>query len=224
MVWSSLLELLIPTRCAGCDLPGELLCEQCREALPAIDPELACPRCGAPFGYLVCTECWRAEPAFDAGVCVGSLEPPLSRCISIYKDAGERRLGPLFGGMLAAALVRWGEWPQAVVPVPPSPAALRMRGFDHTAAIAERVADSLGVPLVNVLAAVGARDQRTLGRTARRANVEGAFSAAAGVAVPSRVVLVDDVMTTGATLDAAASVLLAAGAEVVRVGAIARAW
>jgi ComF family protein len=224
VVWSSLLELLLPTRCAGCDLPGELLCEECRSALPLIEAQWACPRCGAPFGHLVCTECWRAEPAFEQGVCVGSLAPPLSRCISLYKDAGERRLGALLGDMLGAAVGTWQEWPQAVVPVPPSASALRTRGFDHTAAIACRVAGSLGVPLLHALASAGAKDQRALGRTERRINVEGAFVPTHAERLPPRILLVDDVMTTGATLDAAAAALLAAGAEVVRIGAVARAW
>ncbi|MFU8890272.1 MAG: ComF family protein [Anaerosomatales bacterium] len=224
MVWSSLLELLLPTRCAGCDLPGDLLCEECRQALPLIEREWACPRCGAPFGYLVCTECWKAEPAFEAGVCVGSLAAPLSRCISLYKDAGERRLGVLLGDMLGATAGVWREWPQAVVPIPPSETALRRRGFDHTGVIGSRVATALGVPLMHALASTGARDQRVLGRTERRLNVEDAFVATGGDPLPPRVLLVDDVMTTGATLDAASAVLLAAGAEVVRVGTIARAW
>lgn len=224
MVWSSLLELLLPTRCAGCDLPGELLCEECREALPLIAAEWACPRCGAPFGHLVCTECWKAEPAFAAGVCVGSLSAPLSRCISLYKDAGERRLGALLGDMLGTAVGAWREWPQAVVPIPPSEIALRTRGFDHTAVIGSRVSAILGVPLLHALASAGARDQRVLGRTERRLNVEGAFVATDVSPLPQRILVVDDVMTTGATLDAAAAVLLAAGAEVVRVGAVARAW
>ncbi|MDY0088628.1 MAG: double zinc ribbon domain-containing protein, partial [Coriobacteriia bacterium] len=105
MVWSALLELVLPTRCAGCDLPGQLLCERCRAELPLIEMAGACARCGAPYGHLVCTECWRAEPAFEAGVCAGSFEPPLSRCISIYKDAGERRLGGLLGDLLGSALL-----------------------------------------------------------------------------------------------------------------------
>lgn len=155
---------------------------------------------------------------------MGSLEPPLSRCISLYKDAGERRLGVLFGDMLGAAVGAWQEWPQAVVPVPASAAALRTRGFDHIAVIATRVAESLGVPLLHALASAGARDQRVLGRVERRANVEGVFVPTYADRIPPRILLVDDVMTTGATLDAAAAALLAAGAEVVRVGAVARAW
>lgn len=224
MLWSGVLELLLPTRCAGCELPGALLCDECRSALPLIEAVWACPRCGAPFGHLVCTECWRAEPAFDAGVCAGSLVPPLSRCISLYKDAGERRLGVTLGDLLAAALREWHGWPQGIVAVPPSTEAMRSRGFDHTAVIAGRVAESLGVPLVSALACAGARDQRALGREERRSNVAGAFVPAGAGPLPSRLLLIDDVMTTGATLDAAAAILLAAGAEVVRVGAVARAW
>lgn len=224
MVWSALLELILPTRCAGCDLPGALLCERCREALPIVQAEWACVRCGAPYGHLVCTECWRAEPAFEAGVCAGSLEPPLSRCIAIYKDAGERRLGELLGSLLGGALASWRGWPQAVVAVPASPAALRTRGFDHTGLIAARVGVMLGVPVLPALVTAGARDQRTLGRTERQANVAGVFQAAEGISLPARVLLIDDVMTTGSTLDAAASELLGAGAQAVRVGAVARAW
>ncbi|HET6498488.1 MAG TPA: phosphoribosyltransferase family protein, partial [Coriobacteriia bacterium] len=180
--------------------------------------------CGAPYGSIVCTECWRAEPAFEAGVCAGSLEPPLSRCITLYKDAGERRLGAPLGDLLARATEAWAGWPEAVVAVPATPRALRLRGFDHTAVIAERVARTLGVAVLPALESVGARDQRALGRNARRENVAGGFAVTRGVAPPPRVLLVDDVMTTGATLDAAAAVLLAAGAKAVRVGAVARAW
>ena len=142
----------------------------------------------------------------------------------MYKDSGERRLGPVLGELLAGAVGAWAEWAEAVVPVPAAPAAVRRRGFDHTAAIAEAVGISLDVPVVRALATAGARDQRALGRTARQANVSGAFFPVPGIALPRRVAVVDDVMTTGATLDAAAAVLLAAGAAEVRVGAVARAW
>jgi len=54
-----LLELLCPTRCAGCDMPGQVLCGSCHAALPQIERASACVRCGAPFGHLVCTECGR---------------------------------------------------------------------------------------------------------------------------------------------------------------------
>ncbi len=223
-LFASLLEVLVPTRCAGCDLPGQLLCDECARTLPYADPAWACPRCGAPFGYITCTECWNRETAFTRGICVGSLEPPLSRCVTLFKDAGERRLGDILGSLVATAAGEWSGWAQVVVPVPASAEAVRRRGFDHTALLASGVARRLEVPLLTPLACAGGRDQRTLGRIDRARNVSDTFVPRPGVVLPPRVLCIDDVMTTGSTLDAAAAALLSAGAEEVRVGAVARAW
>jgi predicted amidophosphoribosyltransferase len=218
-----LLELLCPTRCAGCDLPGTLLCPECDRDLPRVEPVTACPRCGAPFGALVCTECWNSTWSFEAALALGSLEPPLSRAVVLHKDAGERRLAPLLGGLLAERVVReWPGWGEAVAFVPATRKAVRRRGFDHAEAIAGAVAAALEAPLVPALARTAALDQRALGREARAANAAGSFAAVAPVR--GRVLLVDDVMTTGATLDAAAAALLEAGAEVVRCAVLARSW
>lgn len=219
-----LLEAVFPTRCAGCDMPGRLLCDSCARELRRIDLGGACPRCGAPFGHIVCTECWETEYAFAAAVCVSSLERPLSRAITLYKDSGERRLARLLGELILEAVEPWTGWPSAVVPVPATHRAVRERGFDHIEQIARIVADGLGIELLRALDAPLARDLRRLGREARREEVADAFALASGSAVPSRVLLVDDVLTTGSTLDAAARALLQAGAEEVRVAAIARAW
>jgi predicted amidophosphoribosyltransferase len=88
--------------------------------------------------------------------------------------------------------------------------------------MAEPVARAIGLPAADLLARPRARDQRALGRAARLSSARGSFSA--NREVPAKVIVVDDVMTTGATLDAAAQVLLAAGASSVRVAAVARAW
>ena len=216
-------ELLFPTRCAGCELPGVVLCDRCRDNLPRVDPTGACPHCGAPFGYLVCTECWSREWAFGAALAFGSLEAPLARAIVLHKDAGERRLAAVFGVLLAEQVAAaWPGWPQCVAYVPATAAALRRRGFDHGHGIAVSLAAELSIPVADALRRTAARDQRSLGRSERAANAAGTFLAAA--AVPERVLLCDDMFTTGATLDAAAAVLLAAGALEVRVAAVARAW
>ena len=219
----ALVELLFPTHCAGCELPGAVLCGACTDALPRIDPAGECPRCGAPYGYLTCTECWQREWSFEAAMALGEFEMPLSRAVVLHKDAGERRLAAVLGSLLAEqAAARWPGWAQTVAFVPATRQARARRGFDHALAIAETVARDLRVPLSGVLARSAARDQRALGRDARAANAVGTFRAVA--AVGGRVLLVDDVFTTGATLDAAASVLLDAGAEAVRVAAVARTW
>ena len=219
----ALAELLFPTHCAGCELPGAVLCATCIDALPRIDPLVGCPRCGAPYGYLTCTECWQREWSFEAALALGEFERPLSRAVVLHKDAGERRLAAVLGSLLAEQVdARWPGWAQGVAFVPATRRARARRGFDHGLAIAETVARDLHVPLTEALARSAARDQRMLGRDARAANAAGTFSAVA--AVGGRMLLVDDVFTTGATLDAAAGTLLDAGAEAVRVVAVARAW
>ncbi len=218
-----LAELIFPTRCSGCELPGAVLCDACRAALPRIDRGGACPRCGAPFGVLTCTECWNREWAFSAALALGEFERPLSRVVVLHKDAGERRLALVLGMLLAETVAaEWPGWAETVAFVPATRAAVKRRGFDHGRAIAEALAAELGVGLSATLGRRDARDQRSLGRVARAANAAGTFTAAGEVR--GRVLLTDDVFTTGATLDAAAAVLLECGADEVRVAAVARTW
>ena len=218
-----LAEFVFPTHCAGCEMPGAVLCDACRDALPLVSAAGACPRCGAPFGAIVCTECWDRQWAFEAALSLGEFEAPLARAVVLHKDAGEQRLGPLLGALLAEQIeVRWPGWPQAVTFVPATRAALRRRGFDHGRGIADMVARTLGVPLTEALIRSAARDQRLLGRADRAHNVAGSFSAAGEM--PQRLLICDDVFTTGATLDAAAAALLDAGAGAVRCATVARAW
>lgn len=220
-----LAELVSPSRCAGCDAPGAALCHACQDALPRIPAQTACPRCGAPFGFLACSECWDREWSFESAVSFGELEAPLARAVVLHKDAGERRLSGEFGELLAGALSEaWPGWlpPDTVAYVPATPAARTRRGFDHAAAIAEALAQRLGAPVSHALVRRNALDQRSLSRTGRAHNAAG--SVVCFGSVGGRVLLVDDVMTTGATLDAASSALLSAGATAVRCAVVARAW
>lgn len=220
---ADLAELLAPTRCAGCDLPGALLCDSCHELAVRFDQSESCPRCAAPFGALVCTECWERAFSFEAAQALGDLSAPLHRAVLLYKDASERRLGALLGGLLGRQVAQaWPGWADVVTWVPPSREALRRRGFDHAGEVSLAVAAIVGARAEPLLRRTGARDQRALGREARAENAAGVFSAAGEVG--GRVLLVDDVMTTGATADVAASALLDAGATNVRVAVVARAW
>lgn len=217
-------ELIWPTRCAGCELPGALLCQECISALARIDQRWACVRCGAPFGYLVCTECHGTEPPFSETFALAEFEHPLSRAVVLYKDEGERRLGEVLGALLGKALAQcWSGAPDVVTWVPATAQALRRRGFDHAEKVARSAACAAGYPDPELLLARGrAADQRRLGREARADNVRGTFSCASSVG--GTVLLVDDVFTTGATAAAAAEVLRLSGADDVRVATLGRVW
>ena len=233
------MELAWPTRCLVCDEPGELLCDRCRRSLPWVCQRWACPNCGAPFGWVTCTECdlprgegWETR----ACVCALPLEGPGRQLAVGYKDAGERRLAPVIAAIIQTALDEASAWPaddgatrfdvgsiDAVCFVPATRAAYRRRGFDHMEDVARCLAASLGLPLADVLSRPYALDQRGLGKDERAENLDGAVEVITDVSGCS-LLLVDDVVTTGASVRACARALLFAGAEEVSAAALARAW
>jgi len=221
-VLGGLADLVFPPRCACCDMPGSLLCPSCACQLQRIERTASCARCGAPLLAGRCVECAGREFAFQEARAVGVFSAPLSDLITVYKDAGERRLVPLLGELLAEVIGPDVDG-ETIVPVACRPQAVRRRGFDHIALVARDAGARRGLPVCSVLRTASGADQRQLGRERRRMNAEGRFSIRPGAAIPSRVVLVDDVFTTGSTLDACAGVLLAAGCEHVRVAVLARA-
>lgn len=257
LVASGLAELLWPTRCAGCDVPGAVLCDECLELMPRIDQALACPWCGAPYGRLSCTQCdparqdWaervegtlapRRDAAhapvppeapfpFERAVCACEYRDVASRVVRAYKDAGERRLAPVMAREMARAVPPdWLSWADALCFVPATKQARRRRGFDHMELVAADLAGIVGTPLVPALVRGAALDQRALGREARAANASGFgltdwTGQSAGLRPKSHVLLIDDVLTTGATLAAASEALLAAGVQSVRALTFCRVW
>jgi predicted amidophosphoribosyltransferase len=232
------LDLVFPPACAGCGWPGTLLCERCVHDVARIDPAAACPRCGAPgpaggtcgraaVGPHACAECGGRPFAFHAARCASRLEPPVSRAIVALKDGGERRYAGVLAALLAEAADGWLRADDALVPVPATPAAVRRRGFDHALDLTRALGATTGLHVVGLLRSAPRSDQRALGRGERFANRQGSFAltpdvAASRESLPPRVVLVDDVLTTGATLDAAARMLRSAGVGEVRALTVAR--
>ena len=104
------LELLYPTRCVGCEMPGELICDECREALPWIEQRCACPVCGAAFGSMTCTGCegdW--EPR--ATVAALGFSGAAARMATCLKDYHELRLAPVNAAAMLCALEEAAFWP-----------------------------------------------------------------------------------------------------------------
>lgn len=219
----ALLDLIYPLKCAGCDLPGTLLCERCAAEVARIDPASACPRCGAPGGIQRCAGCAGRAFVFSAARCTALLAPPVSSAVVVLKDGGERRYARVLAGLLAETVADgWLSPGDILVPVPASPAAVRRRGFDHVLDITRALGAATGNQVIAALAANPVADQRTLGRQGRFANRADAFRLAFLDLPPGPLVLLDDVFTTGATFDAAARALVSSGAADVRVLAVAR--
>jgi ComF family protein len=226
----SLLELVWPTRCVGCETLGQLLCDNCKDILKAIDVYKACPRCGAPYGQIICTECYsRKGPekfSFSQAVCALEFESVCARMVVLYKNQNEHRLAQIMAERLYTAIPkRWLKWADCISWIPVDRKTLRRRGFDQMQPVAAELARITSKPALDLLTKKPVKDQRELDRQQRRKNLQGSFDCKAGSArLPSHIILIDDVLTTGATLDIAAETLLDGGAQEVRVAAFARVW
>ena len=227
-----ILDLLFPRRCGVCGEPGPaVLCGRCRSAFQVIRPPI-CPLCGCPLpspaGH--CADCRRDGVAFTAARSPALYAGTLRAALHRLKFDGRRELGPILGAILADFVRRETAigHPDLVVPVPLHPTRRRERGFNHAELLAAPVAEALGCPLIPaVLERVASTPpQSTLTCARRRANVRGAFGVRAAAATGIRgrtVLLVDDILTSGATAAECARTLLAAGATEVRVATLARA-
>ena len=191
---------------------GGVLCAECDAELPRLEGTL-CPRCAlpSPAGEL-CGQCLAHPPAYDATVAALAYEFPADVLVQGLKFRGELALAPLLGGMLAARLPRDAH-AHYLLPVPLSGARLRERGFNQALEIARAVAAATGARLAPLLAE-RSRDtppqlDQPLEQRAR--NVRGAFRCSAPLE-GAEVALIDDVMTTGATLAELAATLKRAGA------------
>jgi predicted amidophosphoribosyltransferase len=204
-VLGALADLVLPRTCAGCGLPGHILCRGCA-ALLAV-PRPATPR-RFPWGF---------PPTAAAGAYSGPVRP----AVNAFKERGRTELARPLGAALALAVaavvsaVPGASGPVLLVPVPSSRAALRTRGRDHVRELAARAVAELqaaGMPAAEarLLQRQGrARDSAGLSAAARRANLAGTFRRSAEPAPGALLVLVDDVVTSGATLTEAAEALSA---------------
>ena len=215
-----MLDLVLPQRCLLCFLPGAQVCERCTAALRRIEAPL-CERCGAPTAWPVrrCAECAGRRLAFARARAALAYDDRLRSVVGAWKERGLRRLAGWAAAVVREVLPR----PEAacVVFVPGDPDRRLERGHHAAERLACELASVWDLPVRPLLTrARGSPRQRGLTQGERRRNVAGAFLAQSGV--PARVVLVDDVYTTGATANAAASALRKEGARSVEVVTFAR--
>jgi predicted amidophosphoribosyltransferase len=212
VIAAALLDLVLPRACSGCALPGSGLCSDCLALLH-----------GPALGQVRPTPCPAGLPTVSALL---PYEGPAKRLLVAHKEKGRLSLTAPLGRGLATAVLALppllASEPRSLVlcPVPSSPSAVRKRGHDHAMRLATATAAALhqrGTPAVARRLLEPARrvqDQSGLSTAQRAINLHGALRARAASGPSGQVVVVDDVMTTGATLVEAARALTAQGLPV----------
>ncbi|OZA30878.1 MAG: phosphoribosyltransferase [Hydrogenophilales bacterium 17-61-9] len=220
----STIRHVLPRTCllCGAAAANRALCEDCLADLPWLR-QPTCPQCATPTpaGH-VCGACLKQPPAFARTVAALAYTFPLDRLIPRLKYQGRLAIAPALGECLVHAVAS-SPRPDRLIAMPLHAKRIRERGFNHATEIARDVAKKLGIAL-DTSSCQRIRDtppQMGLKHDARRRNVRGAFTCSEKVE-GQRIALVDDVMTTGTSLDELAATLKRAGAREVTCWVVAR--
>lgn len=210
------LDALFPPRCIGCGALGAFICARCLTAAPRATGD-RCPTCWLSLQHGRCRDCQRAAPAFTALRSAFPYTGLARKAVLALKFEGVSALAPLMADEMARVLAGWSPAVDTVVPVPLGWLRRRTRGYNQAELLAAGIARAGGLPLSRH--ALRRRRQtspqtRQADAPARRWNIGDAFTPGKHPAA-GNVLLVDDVSTTGATLDACARALLGSGAGAV---------
>jgi ComF family protein len=212
-----ILDLLLPPACAGCGNAGAVLCADCVATFER--PSRATDRFVAPDAGVVIGE------ALNVAVAAFAYAGPIRRALAALKYVGASRTAPALAAAAAPVLGQLARLsgPAALVPIPVHRDRLRSRGYNQADLIARCLGDRTGLTIEHLLERTRpTTKQHRLDRAARLANLRDAFGVVATDTVPASVILVDDIITTAATLEACASVLRGAGVREVYGFAVAR--
>ncbi len=212
---SFVLDMLYPRRCPVCHGPapaGERICPECRGKLPLYKGK-RCAKCGKPVqeSETLCDDCRKTKHAFTRGIGVYIYNDLMRESVVMMKYKGRREYGETLG-MLAAEEARaylTAFRPEAVIPIPLHKERLRKRTYNQAEAIAQPVAEMLNVPIYpdGLIRRAGTGAMKELSAAERAKNLENALAVNEKLPKFRRILLVDDIYTTGATMDAAAAVL-----------------
>lgn len=215
-----MLNMLYPRRCPVCDgilrVQNSLICPACRNVLRMV-PVSRCMRCGRPVDAEkeFCRDCEKRRRSFTEGRGIFLYDSRMKSSMMKYKYHGRREYGRYYAAAMSFCaredILRWK--PDVIVPVPLHPSKERRRGFNQAAYLAERIGGCFHIPVApGILKKTGrTKSQKKLDAAARRRNLRDAFTVTEGVN-GLRILLIDDVYTTGSTVEAAAEKLLEKGA------------
>lgn len=223
------LSRVLPQTCALCGTTcyAPAICPACRQDLPRLDPQHTCSRCARPTTRISqCGHCLRHPPAYDRVVAGFSYAEPVAQLVSQLKFRGRIQLARLFGELLAERLAFEfeGSRVQALLPVPLHHRRLGQRGFNQALEIARPIARARELPILThcIQRQRDTRPQSDQPRESRRRNVRGAFALKQLPEVEA-VAIVDDVMTSGHTVNEIAALLRQAGISWIEIWCLARA-
>ena len=220
-------KLLFPDACCVChsEHTGDIgICLTCLNSLP--HRQTCCPICaGTSETGDPCGSCLKQSPGYDSTVCLFDYVYPIDQLIHQLKFRAKLPLARIFGGMMAATLENMApeQKPQVLLPVPLHHWRLRRRGFNQTQELAKFISAKTDIPVLSdaVRRSLNSPPQHSLPRNKRIRNLRNAFATTQPLPY-KRIALVDDVMTTGATLEALARLVRKSGPEHVQNLVIAR--
>lgn len=222
-------DLLFPRRCPVCGgvaMPkGRLICPACLKRLSFVSSP-ACMKCGKEIGSReqeYCADCIRRKKSFTRGFALLNYDSRAAASMAAVKYHNKREYLDFYA---RAAALRFGKQfrqagIQVIVPVPVHASRLKARGFNQAAVLAEKLSAELGIPWEELLIRVKKTDpQKSLGSAERLKNLRGAFEAEQEAGKWERVLLVDDIYTTGSTAEICSRALLKTGVKQVFVFAV----
>ena len=209
-----LIELAVdsffPRRCVGCGKVGGFLCPQCLGKLPRILPPL-CPHCGRPQASgIVCPSCWQRQTEIDGIRSPFRFDEVIRNAIHELKYRNLRAISPCLAELLAAYLKSNPLLGEALICVPLHPRRLRERGYNQSSLLARELGRRIDLPVIEdcLIRVKQAQPQvRTVDVEERRRNVADAFVCRDEKVSGRQIILIDDVCTSGATLESCAAAL-----------------
>lgn len=225
-VLESVLAILCPLTCGGCGLEGKALCDTCLASFSRIKDDQSCPLCGREMGTrAVCGSCMSGKRYYSAGHFGFSFEGNLREALHSFKYNGRKDVGRLLVHLLSGKILAISDMFEIIIPLPVTEKRLKERGFNQSYIISEEIGRITKRPVVHSVMRKTKHtpDQASLTREERKHNVKDAFSVRnAKILTGRKILLVDDLFTTGNTAAEASKTLHAAGPDSITFFALAR--